>query len=154
MNLKAQYLRLFDKAQGKALNPSSGVIYIFEKYCKACGIGLNRPKLWDKNTLKKLFRASFCSDTCRENGERYHNSFGQKSPKSDLGYKNDYPVEEMAFIAAALKREEKQMSPIKRLIFKAKSNFALLSEQLSFLELQTNQVWSAARMRYYLSRNK
>jgi len=150
MNLKAQYLRLFDKAQGKALDPSNGIIYTFEKYCKSCGIGLTRPNMWDRKTKRKLFRVSFCSDQCKESGEKYKNIFGQKAPKSDLGYKNEYPVEEMAFIAAAIKREEKQMSPMKRLIFRAINSFSLLSEQLSFLELQTNEAWSASRMRYYL----
>lgn len=152
MNLKAQYLRLFDKAQGKSLDPSMGVIYTFEKYCKACGVGLNRPKMWDKKTRRKLFRGSFCSDSCRENGEVYQSVFGQKAPKSDLGYKSSYPVEEMAFIAAQIKRSEQHFSPIKKLIIRAIGEFALLSEQLSFLEFQTNESWSSSKMRYHLSK--
>lgn len=152
ISLKAQYLRLFDKAQGKALDPSSGMIYSFEKNCRNCGTGLTRPNQWDKRLKRKLFKKSYCSEICQEKGPVYQGVFKTKVPSSELGHKNIYPVEELAFVAVELKREYENMSPMKKLVHLARQNFTLLSEQLSFLELETGQNWTATKCRYWASK--
>lgn len=152
ISLKNQYLKLFDKAQGKALDPTRGTIYTFEKYCLCCGQGMQRPAQWDKKTKKKLFRVSFCTDICKDKGERFTGSFAVKAGSSDVGRRDVYPVEELAFVAVELKREQEAMNPIKRLVYMARQNFNLLSESLSFLEAETGDRWSESKMYYWYNK--
>lgn len=154
LSLKSRYLRLAEKAQGKALDHSKGMIFTFLKYCRCCGKGLVKPNPWDRRTARRLFRLSFCTDPCLEHGERPQATFPAKVKPEKSSYRNEYALEEMAFVALEMKRELEAMSPMKQLVHRARESFRLLSEQLSFLEMETGENWYPAKLYYWVGKRK
>lgn len=150
--LKRRYLRLREKALGKALNPAHGAIFQFPKFCRACGTGMTTPSAWDKRAIKKLFKSGYHSEKCREKGETFVGTFPMKAPGSEPTSTGTYAVEEMAFVSLEIKREEEKMNPMKLLVYRARQAFRLLSEQLAYLECETGESWNSAKCRYWMGK--
>lgn len=87
---------------------------------------------------------------CFEIGHR-EPSVKIKSGSEGGGHKQEYPIEEMAFLAAQLKREQESYSPMKRLVMFASQEFRLLSARLSFLEAETEESWYPAKYYYWMN---
>lgn len=149
-NLKLKYERLAAKVFSSPFDYERGTIFVFDKYCKHCGEGLTKPAQWDHREDKALWRKSFCSDECLEFGARHFERLSIKP--STINHKTDYPIEEMAFIALEIQKEEAKEAPLMRLIRKANETFNLLSEKLRFLEIETDEKWYASKWFYWMNK--
>jgi len=149
-NLRYKYERLFAKATHSSFDYERGTIYVFKKYCRACGEGLTRPNMWDPREEKALWKKSFCCDECKQNGVRDLPTI--KIKPSDSQYRDNYPLEEMAFVALEIQKEEEKIPPLLRLIAKADQGFNLLSEKLRFLEVETSDKWYPSKFFYWLGK--
>lgn len=148
--LRYKYERLSEKINASAIDYERGTAFVFPKYCKACGEGLVKPHQWDPRLQKGLFKRSFCSQECKDEGPRKGPIM--KVNPSHTVYRKDYPVEEMAFIGMQIEKLEQKEAPIVKLIKKACTEFKLISEKLRFLELETGERWYPSRFYFWLSK--
>lgn len=149
-NLKFKYEKLAAKVMSSSFDYERGTIYVFQKYCKHCGSGLIKPHSWDPKEDKKLWKKSFCSDECQEIGPRFFQAISVKP--SETYHRRDYPIEEMAFIALEIQKEEKNEIPLIALVRKTNEAFKLLSEKMRFMEIETQEKWYPSKWFYWLSR--
>lgn len=151
MSLENRYIKLFSKSAKSGCDYAKGTIYVFEKYCLSCGVGMIRPKFSDRRTYKKNYRNGFCGDLCKENGPRCE-SYVMKANQSDPSPKKDFPLEEMAFLRIEIEKELNRQNPISRLVDQADKGFKYLSEKLRFLELETGDSWTKNRFYFWLNK--
>jgi hypothetical protein len=150
MDLETKYQMLFERAASpKSLDVGRATIFSFEKYCKHCGKGMQRPARFDRRLVKALWSKSFCRDECKDLGKRDEIESSMTVKGGAPSHKNEHTVEEMAFIALELKKRDNVAHPVVKLILKAKASYRLLSEQLGFLERYTGEKWNAGKFYYW-----
>lgn len=153
MNPKAKYQRLAHRLLSSSVDYGRQTIYLFQKYCKRCGEGLQKLAPGNIHLKKTLWRKSFCSEECLEEGARKFHTFPITVKPNHPNNKKESVIEEMAFLAVEMKREEEQEAPISKLI-RETFGFKFLSEKLRFLEVMTGELWMPSRYYFWLNKLK
>lgn len=158
MDQRIKYQLLYEQVTSpQSVEHGRETIYYFEKYCRHCGEGLIEPGCNVKKIKVLLWNRGYCSPKCRELGPRKN---VQGNCRAGLGERLSFqparvsPVEEMAFIALRIKREDETESKMQHLIRTALNSFRLISEKLRFLEIETGDRWYKSKWYYWLDRLK
>ena len=163
---KSELLRL-KAISPKSVNPANGAIYLFKKYCKSCNKGLTDPPRSLGKEQRKLYKNSFCSVKCKENGgilkigsvtrERYtsyQSTFNKNiNPKHQPSKLYVELLEELGF--SSLQEKKTQTDKTKFILLHVKychERFKKLSEKLSYLESKTNQRWYNSKFYFWLNK--
>lgn len=152
MDLRDKYEKLFLKASSpKSANFSQSTVYSFDKHCKHCRQGLKKPKFHDRRIKKKLYKSGYCSEECKAKGVAQEISVGA-SHNNTFTSKSHEIVEEMAFTALEIQKQEAKLMPIQKLVLHADRSFKLLSEKLRWLEVTTGEKFYSAKFYRILER--
>lgn len=153
MSLQVKYQRLSERAtSAKSIDYGRATIYVFDKHCRHCGKGLIKPRSNDRRTIRALWKQSYCAKICEDQGKRIFSDHSVTVKSGTPSHKQEFTVEELAFLGLELKRQDDARQPLLRLIHRAENLFSLLSEKLRFLEIQTGESWEASRFYYWLAK--
>lgn len=142
---RERYERLFERVSSpKSSDVGRSTIYQFAKFCKCCGTGIKKPAQWDRRAIKALFKKSFCTPECLGKGKAIGSGYGQ-NPSDSAPFRKQFLIEEMAFAAIEVMREEEYLPPVLKHVLYADANFGYLSEKLAYLEHSTSQKWNQSR---------
>ena len=153
MYSEERYNKLFDAASSpKSIDCGRGTIYLFPKFCKACGAGIKRVNRWDRREKKTLYRKGYCGEKCRESGPREETTFIPiaKTPHAPSRAIVE-TMEDMAFAALELQRKNSEMS-MSSIVKSVDESFHFLSEKLAYLESCTGMAWGKSKFYYWLGK--
>lgn len=149
-SLRDKYAELVSRATSSSIDYGRLTIYSFPKHCKHCGEGLAQGKVRIK---KSLWRKSYCSEECQELGPSKQRKYSLTAKSGGHPTSSrELAMEELAFIGLQIEREESKLPPMIRLVVRADKAFNLLSEKLSFLEIESGEEWTPSKFYYWLNK--
>ncbi len=150
MSLIDKYQLLFEKCiSPKALDCSRGTYYTFEKYCRHCLAGLKKTARHDPRPEKALYKKSYCSNKCKNLGPVDDSTFKRSVKQSASPAASPMALDDMASLSIAIERMESRLPKFVKLVLQAEFSYRLISEKLSFLEMQTNVRWDESKFYYW-----
>lgn len=138
-------------------------IYHFDRWCRCCGAGMVQPARHEQRAKKMLWSGGVCSALCFNNESKKvkignlwkenagaESSFSRTVSDSQSFKFNSDKMDAMIELSICVDAEESRTAPFQKLVKYADMKFKMLSEKLSFMEVETGENWSSSKFYFWL----